>query len=75
MVEFAARVDSTELIDDAQRVTVIIPAFNRMIASRRARAFSRLKGLEVVEISEPEQVGTGDVPGQKIFEVVIEADR
>lgn len=65
----------SEIVDGAQEQIWEVPAFREAGAVRVARVNSRFKGLQNINVLNIEQIGTGRLPGQKIFRVTVEASR
>lgn len=63
-------------IEDGKDVTIFrIPAFSKTGARRRAKTNSRIKGIENFSLGEAERVGSGDLPGQGIYDVTVTSPR
>jgi len=74
MVEvFGSVANATTTENGRERVTFRIPAISKSLAKQRARGNARLKGMNNFRVSEPQKVGDGDIPGQKIFEIAVTA--
>jgi len=59
-------------VKNGRQVTVYdIPALAESTARVRARSNARLKGFSGSTISSVENVGSGSIPGQKVFRVTI----
>lgn len=52
-----------------------IPAVAKRVAKRKARINARVKGLDEPQVNEPELIGQGDVPGQKLYSVEVVSNR
>lgn len=75
MVQFFGHTESTD-VQDNQLISVFrIPAFSEEMARRRARLNSRAKDMVNADIDSLEQVGSGDIPRQSIYDVTIVSDR
>lgn len=75
MVELFGAV-KTSMTEDGQQVTVFqIPAFTARLARRRARTNSRLKSLENAEVESVDEIGSGQIPGQQVYEVTVISSR
>lgn len=74
MVEFFGSVARSNVENGKQTVTFRIPALTKSGAKQRARGNARLKGMSNFSVGEPNNVGDGDIPGQKIFEVPVAAN-
>lgn len=76
MVDVFGSVETSRTTDEGNTEMVYrIPAVSSTTARARARGNNRLKGLSNPSITGIEQVDQGDAPGQKIYEVTVEADR
>mgnify|MGYP006273254443 CR=1 FL=1 len=52
-----------------------VPAVSERLARRRAIANARLKGWKSPSVQEVEEIASGDVPGQSIYEVTVISQR
>jgi hypothetical protein len=76
MVEITGTLQSSRLLENGDQRTVwTIPALSKTGAKQRARANSRVKGNSPDQISDPEVVRQGQIPGQKIYEVAVTTER
>jgi len=57
--------------DGNQVIVFKIPALSKLTARRRANFNARVKGISNRDISEPEVIEDGDLPGQSIFSVEV----
>lgn len=69
MVEIFGKVKRSEILNGQQEVVYRVPAFSERIARRRAAINSRIKGFEDFEIVSVRNVGSGNIPGQKLFDI------
>ena len=75
MVQFFGHTESTD-VQDNQLISVFrIPAFSESMARRRSQVNIRAKDMVNANIDSIEQVATGDIPGQKIYDVTVVSDR
>jgi len=75
MARLFGSVKRSETTDDGTEIRYTIPAVAKAAAKGRARGNNRVKGLTSPEIVSVKKVGQADLPGQKLYEVVVEADR
>ena len=75
MVQIFGTVERSFTEEDSQFTTFRIPAFSKAIARQRAKANARIKGLSNFTLSNVEEAGSGDIPGQTLYDVVVESDR
>lgn len=74
MVQVFGTVEQSFSEEENQFTVFRIPAFSERLARRRGGANARIKGLSNFEVTNIEQVGQGDVPGQKLFDVTVQSD-
>lgn len=66
----------TSMTEDGQQVTIFhIPAFSAGNARRRARANIRLKRLQNADVESVDEIGSGQIPGQSVYEVTVISSR
>lgn len=75
MVEIIGTLKGTEQEDSVIRDQWRIPALSSNTARIQARANSRFKGRNSPEIEEISTIGSGDIPGQNIYEVIVVSER
>lgn len=75
MVQFFGTVERSVVEGDQQTTVFRIPAVSKTGARQRAKGNSRIKGLNNFEIQDLEQVGQGDLPGVKLYDVTVASDR
>lgn len=75
MAQVFGTIEQTFTENDKQFTVFRIPAFSSRLARQRARGNARVKGLSDFEVGEAENVGSADVPGQKLFDVTVESER
>lgn len=75
MVEIIGRIQSTDTANRTITDTWRMPAPTERFARRFARANSRVKGRSNYEIVSVEEIEDGDLPGQSIYEVVVQSER
>lgn len=76
MVQLFGSVERSIIKDDGTVETVYrIPAVSETTARGRARGNNRLKGLRNPEFQSVEPVADADIPGQTMYEVVVESSR
>lgn len=69
MVQIFGSVERS-VTQNGQQITVFrIPAFSKTGARQRAKANARIKGLSGASVDRAENVGSADIPGQKLFDV------
>jgi hypothetical protein len=75
MVEFFGKTKSSETMDDTIRMVFRMPAFSERGARRRAGINARSKKISNFDVEKIEEVESGQLPGQKIYDVTISAPR
>lgn len=75
MVQFFGTVERSVVEDDQQTTVFRIPAVSKTGARQRAKGNARVKGLNNFSIKSVEQAGKGDLPGVKLYDVVVTSDR
>lgn len=75
MVQFFGSVERSVVEGNQQTTVFRIPAVSEAGARQRAKGNSRIKGLDNFEVQDLEQVGQGDLPGVKLFDVTVSSNR
>lgn len=75
MVEIFGRIEEQRVENGQQYTDFIIPAFSKRLAKQRAMQNARLKDYTSPEVDETENIGSGSIPGQTIYQVTVVSDR
>lgn len=75
MAEVFGRVKDSEVQNGKLHTTFTIPGFSQSIVRQRARANARLKEYSNFEVDTVENVDSGSLPGQSVYEVLVVSDR
>lgn len=65
----------SEIINGRQESIWRVPALSESIARRKAVLNMRIKGNEGIEVQSANKVGSGNLPRQDLFDVVVTAER
>lgn len=75
MVQIFGTVEKS-VVQNGQQTTVFrIPALTETGARQRAKGNARIKGLNNFRVDNVNNVGSGDLPGQKLFDVRVISQR
>lgn len=75
MVEIIGLLRDTDVQEDVIKDTWKLPALTEGQAKLEARINSRIKGRSSPKVKSVAKEGEGDLPGQKIYQVIVESDR